>query len=94
MTILGAPSQSILLAPADGHSPRTMASRPRTLYEGLVKRQAEAERLDCIVTAAGPEWRAPGGRQGPGARTHPVSPAVAAAAAGGGPADRCSRACA
>ncbi len=75
---------------------------------GLVKRQAEAEGLDRIFTAAGFEWREPGcsmclamnpdkvppgercastsnrnfvGRQGPGARTHLVSPASAAAAA-------------
>ena len=75
---------------------------------GLVKRQAEAEGIDRIFTAAGFEWREPGcsmclamnpdkvppgercastsnrnfvGRQGPGARTHLVSPAMAAAAA-------------
>jgi|SRR5579859_1419339 len=75
---------------------------------GLIKRQAEAEGLDRIFTAAGFEWReagcsmclgtngetvAPGqrcastsnrnfvGRQGPGARTHLMSPAMAAAAA-------------
>ena len=75
---------------------------------GLVKRQAEAEGLDRILTAAGFEWREPGcsmclamnadrvppgercastsnrnfiGRQGPGARTHLLSPAMAAAAA-------------
>jgi len=75
---------------------------------GLVKRQAEAEGLDRIFTAAGFEWREPGcsaclgmnpdkvpagehcastsnrnfmGRQGPGARTHLVSPIMAAAAA-------------
>ncbi len=75
---------------------------------GLVKRQAEAEGLDRIFTAAGFEWREPGcsaclamnpdkvppgercastsnrnfvGRQGPGARTHLMSPAMAAAAA-------------
>ncbi|MEC9067155.1 MAG: 3-isopropylmalate dehydratase large subunit [Pseudomonadota bacterium] len=75
---------------------------------GLVKRQAEAEGLDRVFTAAGLEWREPGcsaclamnpdkvpagercastsnrnfvGRQGPGARTHLVSPAMAAAAA-------------
>ncbi|MDE2334042.1 MAG: 3-isopropylmalate dehydratase large subunit [Rhodospirillales bacterium] len=73
-----------------------------------VKRQAEAEGLDRIFTAAGFEWReagcsmctaingdqlAPGercastsnrnfqGRQGPGGRTHLMSPAMAAAAA-------------
>ena len=73
-----------------------------------VKRQAEAEGLDRIFTAAGFEWREPGcsmclaangetvprgqrsvstsnrnfvGRQGPGARTHLASPAMAAAAA-------------
>jgi 3-isopropylmalate/(R)-2-methylmalate dehydratase large subunit len=75
---------------------------------GLIKRQAEAEGLDKIFTAAGFEWREPGcsmclamnadrllpgercastsnrnfeGRQGPGGRTHLVSPAMAAAAA-------------
>ena len=75
---------------------------------GLVKRQAEAEGLDRVFTAAGFEWREPGcsaclamnpdkvppgercastsnrnfvGRQGPGARTHLMSPAMAAAAA-------------
>ncbi len=75
---------------------------------GLVKRQAEAEGLDKIFTAAGFEWRDPGcsmclamnadrlepgercastsnrnfeGRQGPGGRTHLVSPEMAAAAA-------------
>lgn len=75
---------------------------------GLVKREAEAEGLDKVFTAAGFEWREPGcsaclgmnpdkvppgercastsnrnfvGRQGPGARTHLVSPAMAAAAA-------------
>ncbi|MDR2876961.1 MAG: 3-isopropylmalate dehydratase large subunit [Chromatiales bacterium] len=75
---------------------------------GLVKRQAEAEGLDRVFTAAGFEWREPGcsmclamnadrlepgercastsnrnfeGRQGPGGRTHLVSPAMAAAAA-------------
>jgi 3-isopropylmalate/(R)-2-methylmalate dehydratase large subunit len=75
---------------------------------GLVKRQAQAEGLDRIFTAAGIEWREPGcsmcvgmngevvapgqrcastsnrnfpGRQGKGARTHLVSPAMAAAAA-------------
>ncbi|HKW52366.1 MAG TPA: 3-isopropylmalate dehydratase large subunit, partial [Stellaceae bacterium] len=73
-----------------------------------VKRQAEAEGLDRIFTAAGFAWRDPGcsmclaangetvprgqrsvstsnrnfvGRQGPGARTHLASPAMAAAAA-------------
>ena len=75
---------------------------------GVVKRQAEAEGLDQVMTAAGFEWReagcsmclgmnpdklAPGqrcastsnrnfeGRQGPGGRTHLLSPAMAAAAA-------------
>jgi len=75
---------------------------------GSVKRQAEAEGLDKIFTAAGFEWLdagcsmcvgmngdrvSPGercastsnrnfvGRQGPGARTHLMSPAMAAAAA-------------
>jgi len=74
---------------------------------GLVKRQAEAEGLDKVFTAAGFEWREPGcsaclgmnpdvipplgrcastsnrnfvGRQGPDARTHLMSPAMAAAA--------------
>jgi 3-isopropylmalate/(R)-2-methylmalate dehydratase large subunit len=73
-----------------------------------VKRQAEAEGLDRVFTAAGFEWRLAGcsrclgmnpdilaagercastsnrnfeGRQGPGGRTHLVSPAMAAAAA-------------
>ncbi len=73
-----------------------------------VRRQAEAEGLDVIFTAAGFEWREPGcsmclgmnpdkltpgqrcastsnrnfeGRQGPGGRTHLMSPAMAAAAA-------------
>jgi 3-isopropylmalate/(R)-2-methylmalate dehydratase large subunit len=73
-----------------------------------VKRQAEAEGLDRVFTAAGFDWREPGcsmclaangetvprgqrsvstsnrnfvGRQGPGARTHLASPAMAAAAA-------------
>jgi 3-isopropylmalate/(R)-2-methylmalate dehydratase large subunit len=73
-----------------------------------VKRQAEAEGLDRVFTAAGFHWREPGcsmcvaangetvprgqrsvstsnrnfvGRQGPGARTHLASPAMAAAAA-------------
>ena len=75
---------------------------------GLVKAQAEAEKLDAIFKRAGFEWReagcsmcigingdlvAPGercastsnrnfvGRQGKGARTHLMSPAMAAAAA-------------
>jgi 3-isopropylmalate dehydratase large subunit len=75
---------------------------------GAVKRQAEAEGLDRIFTAAGFDWREPGcsmclgmnpdrvpagercaatsnrnfmGRQGPGARTHLLSPAMAAGAA-------------
>ena len=75
---------------------------------GLIKRQAEAEGLDRVLTEAGFEWRqagcsmclgtngeivAPGqrcastsnrnfvGRQGPGARTHLMSPAMAAATA-------------
>jgi 3-isopropylmalate/(R)-2-methylmalate dehydratase large subunit len=73
-----------------------------------VKRQAEAEGLHHVFTAAGFDWRQPGcsmclgtngdiarpgervastsnrnfmGRQGPGARTHLLSPAMAAAAA-------------
>ncbi|MEV0157912.1 3-isopropylmalate dehydratase large subunit [Micromonospora sp. NPDC050686] len=73
-----------------------------------IKRQAEAEGLDAVFTAAGFQWRNPGcsmciamngdvvepgthaastsnrnfeGRQGPGARTHLVSPRVAAATA-------------
>jgi len=73
-----------------------------------VRRDAEAEGLDRVFTAAGFEWRRPGcsmclaangervgrgqrsvstsnrnfvGRQGPGARTHLASPAVAAASA-------------
>jgi 3-isopropylmalate/(R)-2-methylmalate dehydratase large subunit len=75
---------------------------------GRVKRDAEAEGLDRIFTAAGFQWRDPGcsmclamnpdrlapgqrcastsnrnfeGRQGPGGRTHLLSPAMAAAAA-------------
>jgi 3-isopropylmalate/(R)-2-methylmalate dehydratase large subunit len=74
----------------------------------IVKREAEAEGLHRVFTAAGFEWREPGcsmcvaangeqvppgqrcistsnrnfvGRQGPGARTHLASPAVAAASA-------------
>ncbi len=77
----------------------------------LVKREAVAEGLDRVFTAAGFAWREPGcsmclaangetvargqrsistsnrnfvGRQGPGARTHLASPAMAAAAAIGG----------
>ena len=73
-----------------------------------VRRAAEAEGLDRVLTAAGFDWRSPGcslcvgangeavapgqrcvstsnrnfvGRQGPGARTHLASPAVAAACA-------------
>jgi len=73
-----------------------------------VRRDAEAEGLDRVFSAAGFEWRRPGcsmclaangervgpgersvstsnrnfvGRQGPGARTHLASPAVAAASA-------------
>ncbi|WP_374944635.1 3-isopropylmalate dehydratase large subunit [Sphingomonas sp.] len=93
---------------ADG---RRVADGVRALVvpgSGLVTRQAEAEGLDRIFTAAGFEWREPGcsmclamnpdkvppgercastsnrnfvGRQGPGARTHLLSPAMAAAAA-------------
>jgi 3-isopropylmalate/(R)-2-methylmalate dehydratase large subunit len=75
---------------------------------GLVKKAAEAEGLDRILTEAGFEWREAGcsmclgmnpdkltpgqrsastsnrnfeGRQGPGGRTHLLSPAMAAAAA-------------
>ena len=75
---------------------------------GLVKQQAEEEKIDKIFKEAGFEWREPGcsmclamnadklnpkercastsnrnfeGRQGPGGRTHLVSPAMAAAAA-------------
>ncbi len=75
---------------------------------GIVKRQAEEEGLDRVLTEAGFEWRQPGcsmclgmntdkltrgqrcastsnrnfeGRQGPGGRTHLVSPTMAAAAA-------------
>lgn len=75
---------------------------------GLVKRQAEQEGLDKILTEAGFQWREPGcsmcvainadklapgercastsnrnfeGRQGPGGRTHLMSPIMAAAAA-------------
>ncbi|GLZ05263.1 3-isopropylmalate dehydratase large subunit [Actinomadura sp. NBRC 104412] len=73
-----------------------------------VKKQAEEEGLDAVISAAGAEWREAGcsmclgmnpdqltpgqrsastsnrnfeGRQGPGGRTHLVSPAVAAATA-------------
>ncbi|MDF2494481.1 3-isopropylmalate dehydratase large subunit [Sphingomonas sp.] len=90
---------------------RSVAAGVRAMVvpgSGLVKRQAEAEGLDRIFTAAGFEWREPGcsmclamnpdkvppgercastsnrnfvGRQGPGARTHLLSPAMAAAAA-------------
>ena len=90
---------------------RQVAAGVRALVvpgSGLVKRQAEAEGLDRILTEAGFEWReagcsmclgmnpdrlAPGqrcastsnrnfeGRQGPGGRTHLLSPAMAAAAA-------------
>ncbi len=101
-----------LRAAADVLKGRTKASNVRWAIvvpgSGLVKRQAEAEGLDQIFTAAGFEWREPGcsaclamnpdkvppgercastsnrnfvGRQGPGARTHLVSPAMAAAAA-------------
>ena len=75
---------------------------------GIVKRQAEAEGLDRVLSEAGFEWREAGcsmclgmnpdkltpgqrcastsnrnfeGRQGPGGRTHLLSPAMAAAAA-------------
>ena len=75
---------------------------------GLIRRQAEAEGLDRVLTDAGFEWRQAGcsmclgtngeivlpgercastsnrnfvGRQGPGARTHLMSPAMAAATA-------------
>jgi 3-isopropylmalate/(R)-2-methylmalate dehydratase large subunit len=75
---------------------------------GIVKKQAEAEGLDRVLTDAGFEWREAGcsmclgmnpdkltpgqrcastsnrnfeGRQGPGGRTHLLSPAMAAAAA-------------
>jgi 3-isopropylmalate/(R)-2-methylmalate dehydratase large subunit len=95
-------------AVADG---RHVAAGVRAMVvpgSGLVKRQAEAEGLDRVFTAAGFEWREPGcsmclamnpdkvpagercastsnrnfvGRQGPGARTHLLSPAMAAAAA-------------
>ena len=95
-------------AVADG---RRVADGVRAMVvpgSGLVKRQAEAEGLDRVFTAAGFEWREPGcsmclamnpdkvpagercastsnrnfvGRQGPGARTHLLSPAMAAAAA-------------
>ncbi|MDG5750580.1 3-isopropylmalate dehydratase large subunit [Qipengyuania sp. XHP0211] len=101
-----------LRAAADVLKGRTKASNVRWAIvvpgSGLVKRQAEAEGLDRVFTAAGFEWREPGcsaclamnpdkvppgercastsnrnfvGRQGPGARTHLVSPAMAAAAA-------------
>ena len=100
-----------LRAAASVANGRHVAAGVRALVvpgSGLVKRQAEAEGLDRIFTAAGFEWREPGcsmclamnpdkvppgercastsnrnfvGRQGPGARTHLVSPAMAAAAA-------------
>ncbi|MDP4575946.1 3-isopropylmalate dehydratase large subunit [Qipengyuania sp. G39] len=101
-----------LRAAADVLKGRTKAANVRWAIvvpgSGLVKRQAEAEGLDRVFTAAGFEWREPGcsaclamnpdkvppgercastsnrnfvGRQGPGARTHLVSPAMAAAAA-------------
>lgn len=90
---------------------RKVASGVRALVvpgSGIVKRQAEEEGLDRILTEAGFEWRQPGcsmclgmntdkltrgqrcastsnrnfeGRQGPGGRTHLLSPAMAAAAA-------------
>ncbi len=90
---------------------RRVAAGVRALVvpgSGLVKKQAEAEGLDRILTEAGFEWREPGcsmclgmhpdqlspgqraastsnrnfeGRQGPGGRTHLLSPAMAAAAA-------------
>ncbi|MFF8959977.1 3-isopropylmalate dehydratase large subunit [Streptomyces sp. NPDC014894] len=90
---------------------RRIASSVRALVvpgSAMVKRQAEAEGLDRVFTAAGFEWRSPGcsmcvgingdtvapglrcastsnrnfeGRQGPGARTHLVSPETAAATA-------------
>jgi 3-isopropylmalate/(R)-2-methylmalate dehydratase large subunit len=90
---------------------RRVADNVRALVvpgSGLVKKQAEAEGLDRILTEAGFEWREPGcsmclgmnpdkltpgqrcastsnrnfeGRQGPGGRTHLLSPAMAASAA-------------
>ncbi|MFZ4407947.1 MAG: 3-isopropylmalate dehydratase large subunit [Paracraurococcus sp.] len=90
---------------------RKVADHVRALVvpgSGLVKKQAEAEGLDRILTEAGFEWREAGcsmclgmnpdkltpgqrsastsnrnfeGRQGPGGRTHLLSPAMAAAAA-------------
>jgi 3-isopropylmalate/(R)-2-methylmalate dehydratase large subunit len=90
---------------------RTVAGSVRAMVvpgSYSVKRQAEAEGLHHVFTAAGFEWREPGcsmclgmnpdqlkpgqrsastsnrnfeGRQGPGGRTHLVSPAVAAATA-------------
>ncbi|MBW6526053.1 3-isopropylmalate dehydratase large subunit [Sphingomonas sp. RHCKR7] len=100
-----------LRAAASVANGRRVADGVRALVvpgSGLVKRQAEAEGLDRIFTAAGFEWREPGcsmclamnpdkvpagercastsnrnfvGRQGPGSRTHLLSPAMAAAAA-------------
>ena len=100
-----------LRAAASVANGRRVADGVRALVvpgSGLVKRQAEAEGLDRIFTAAGFEWREPGcsmclamnpdkvpagercastsnrnfvGRQGPGSRTHLLSPARAAAAA-------------
>ncbi|WP_431268256.1 3-isopropylmalate dehydratase large subunit [Dankookia sp. P2] len=90
---------------------RKVADHVRALVvpgSGLVKKQAEAEGLDRVLTEAGFEWREAGcsmclgmnpdkltpgqrsastsnrnleGRQGPGGRTHLLSPAMAAAAA-------------
>jgi 3-isopropylmalate/(R)-2-methylmalate dehydratase large subunit len=100
-----------LRAAAEVFRGRTVATGVRVLVvpgSVEVKRQAEAEGLDQVFTAAGADWRgagcsmclgmnpdklAPGersastsnrnfeGRQGPGGRTHLVSPPVAAATA-------------
>ncbi|MFC5186174.1 3-isopropylmalate dehydratase large subunit [Actinomadura harenae] len=100
-----------LRAVADVLSGRRVAEGVRMLVvpgSMEVKKQAEAEGLNAVITAAGAEWREAGcsmclamnpdkltpgersastsnrnfeGRQGPGGRTHLVSPAVAAATA-------------
>jgi 3-isopropylmalate/(R)-2-methylmalate dehydratase large subunit len=98
-------------AAADVARGRKVAPGVRALVvpgSGLVKKQAEEEGLDRVLTEAGFEWREAGcsmclgmnpdklkpgqrsastsnrnfeGRQGPGGRTHLLSPAMAAAAA-------------
>jgi 3-isopropylmalate/(R)-2-methylmalate dehydratase large subunit len=100
-----------LRAAAEVARGRKVADGVRALVvpgSGLVKKQAEEEGLDRVLTEAGFEWREAGcsmclgmnpdklkpgqrsastsnrnfeGRQGPGGRTHLLSPAMAAAAA-------------